>query len=139
MKRLLIAVPSYDTKLHVDFVAFIGRVQAMKRKYKKELDIEISVKYFTDMLIQDARNLIFKYAYNHGFDYLLMIDSDNRVDENVLFMMVNQFDVESSETKALCFGNIMSAVIPQRKKIPGTKNKLGIYEFVSEFNDITDS
>lgn len=71
--KVLIGTPCYDGKLHVRFVA--GLAQSLKKCQSKGIHID-HLFVPGSALLHNARNIIFKSAYEQGYDYLVFIDAD---------------------------------------------------------------
>ena len=67
--KILIAVPSFDTKVDVDCLKSIYDLE-------RPLDSEIDLEFVTGYDCAKARNEIAKKAMDGGYDYVFMVDSD---------------------------------------------------------------
>lgn len=84
MKRILIATPTIDGKVYVDFVnSILGFIA-------KTPDAQITFMSLAgNSLIQQARNYLFTYFINKKeLDYMLFFDSDIGVPEHALFQLL---------------------------------------------------
>lgn len=91
MKKILIGTPSYDGKVYAHF--FDSFVKTKVLLEKKGYHVEYLI-LPGDAIIQRARNVIFKHAYDGKYDYLVFIDSDIRwKPEDMLTLLRNKKDI----------------------------------------------
>jgi len=83
--KVLIGTPCYDGKLHVRYIA--GLVQSLKKC--PENNIQIDHLFIPGCaILHNARNIIFKNAYEQGYDVLVFIDADIGWDWNNLLTLI---------------------------------------------------
>ncbi len=119
MKNILIATPSYDGKVHIDYLStFVGFLKATP-----EANITLNTVIGNSLITQARDFLITTFIDNPSYDYMLFWDSDIGVPEYALY-------------KLLCRNKDVIG-LPVPMKVQGI-NSISMGKILSEEGDILE-
>lgn len=86
MKKVMIATPCLDQKIHVFYMHSLCQTIKMAASY----DIDLYCVFLTsESILPMARNELFNAAYEESFDSMVFIDSDEQWNPETLFDILN--------------------------------------------------
>lgn len=88
MRKVVIASPSYDGRVAVNFCVTMAEFYRVASVQRPDMDVRLNF-WMYEALLQKARNNLFADAWNWGADDLIFMDCDQSVDVDAIFRLLD--------------------------------------------------